>query len=116
MPNTQGTRPVSTTLKDYLNTVAKLPRLTPADVAALLERHKKGEFAATRALTEAHLAYVVAQAGARRGQGPRFEQLIAAGNRGLMEALRRTEGPFSARLEREVERHLALAVRGQAKT
>lgn len=97
-------------LAAYLNLVAGLPRLEPAEAAALEARARSGEGEALQDLTEGFLGLVVAEAAAFRGRGVRFEALIAAGNRGLNAALRRGAGPLEDRVRRQVGRRLRLAV------
>jgi DNA-directed RNA polymerase sigma subunit (sigma70/sigma32) len=97
-------------LKAYLRLVAELPRLDEAAQAALERRHRAGDEAASQALIESFLSYVVAEACACRGRGLRFEALIAAGNRGLSEALRQKSGPLQTRVRRAVGLHLREAL------
>jgi DNA-directed RNA polymerase sigma subunit (sigma70/sigma32) len=101
-------------LKTYLRVVASLPRLDEADQAALEPRARAGDEDAVQSLTESFLGLVVSEANAFRGRGRRFEALIAAGNRGLSEALRRGEGPLGARVRSGVRRHLRAALEQKA--
>ena len=78
----------SSALKDYLTLVARLPRVDAAQQDALAARLLGGDAAASLALMESFLPMVVAEAAVRRGLGLRFEALIAAGNRGLVQGLR----------------------------
>jgi DNA-directed RNA polymerase sigma subunit (sigma70/sigma32) len=96
----------SRALKDYLTTVAALPRLDAGAQAGLERAAQAGDTTASLALTESFLGYVVAEAALRRGLGLKFEALIAAGNRGLAEALRQTGGRLRLRVRREVRRSL----------
>jgi DNA-directed RNA polymerase sigma subunit (sigma70/sigma32) len=106
----------SSALKDYLSLVAALPRLDAPAQEALERAMASGDGAAALALTESFLPLVVAEAAARRGLGLRFEALIAAGNRGLTEGLRRKSGTLAVRVRREVRRSLRDALsRAQAR-
>lgn len=96
----------SSALKSYLNLVAALPRLDEAAQTVLELGLLRGDAAASLALTESFLPYVVSEASAQRGRGLRFEALIAAGNRGLAEALRLRNGVLRLRVRREVGRSL----------
>jgi len=100
----------SSALKSYLVFVAGLPRLDLGEQAALQEKISVGDVRALQTLTESFLPDVVAQACALRGRGLRFEALIAAGNRGLSEALGQKQGPLALRVRRGVERHLQAAL------
>jgi hypothetical protein len=63
-----------------------------------------------RLLVESFLPEVVSQANAVRGQGLRFEALIAAGNRGLAEALAQSDGILGPRVGLNIAKHLRLAL------
>jgi|GEM_PF-2829955 DNA-directed RNA polymerase sigma subunit (sigma70/sigma32) len=75
-------------LKGYLQVVASLPRLSGEAQSRLASDAACGDERALRALLESFLPLVLAEAAARRGQGPRFEALLAAGNQGLLRSLR----------------------------
>lgn len=93
-------------LKDYLNTVAALPRRGAAEREALAARLACGDQAAAVELIECFLPLVLDEAAKHRGLGLRFEALIAAGNRALAKRLRRSPVPDDARLRRAVRREL----------
>src|SRR5512132_2995654 len=76
-------------LRAYLRTLAKLPRLTPEEEQQLARRIKRGDQAALRRLVEGNLRFVVSYAKRYRGLGVAFLDLIHEGNLGLMEAARR---------------------------
>jgi RNA polymerase primary sigma factor len=76
-------------LKAYLRTIAKLPRLTQDEEHELARRIKSGDEAALRRLVEGNLRFVVSYAKRYRGLGVPFLDLIHEGNLGLMEAARR---------------------------
>jgi len=76
-------------LKAYLRTIAKLPRLTQDEEHELARRIKRGDEAALRRLVEGNLRFVVSYAKRYRGLGVPFLDLIHEGNLGLMEAARR---------------------------
>lgn len=76
-------------LKAYLHTIAKLPRLTPEDEIELARRAQRGDETAFRRLVEGNLRFVVSYAKRYRGLGVPFLDLIHEGNLGLMEAARR---------------------------
>src|SRR6476646_178159 len=76
-------------LKAYLRTIAKLPRLTPEEEQELGRRIQRGDEAALRRLVEGNLRFVVSYAKRYRGLGVPFLDLIHEGNLGLMEAARR---------------------------
>jgi DNA-directed RNA polymerase sigma subunit (sigma70/sigma32) len=96
----------SSALKDYLTLVASLPVPGEGDLERLEQALAAGDAGAGLALTEGFLGLVIAEASSRRGQGLRFEALIAAGNRGLAEALRQQGGRLRQRVLREVRRSL----------
>ena len=80
----------SSTLTAYLREIAKLPRLTPDEERALVQRIRddSDEAAVTR-LVEANLRFVVSYAKRYRGLGVSFLDLIHQGNLGLIEAAHR---------------------------
>ncbi|HXB97657.1 MAG TPA: hypothetical protein VNZ54_06355 [bacterium] len=77
-------------LRGYLKLVAALPRLSEEAQLRLAGDAACGDERALRALVESFLPMVLAEAAARRGMGPRFEALLAAGNQGLLRSLRRS--------------------------
>src|SRR4026209_319793 len=76
-------------LKAYLRTLAKLPRLTQEKEQDLARRIQRGDEAALRRLVEGNLRFVVSYAKRYRGLGVPFLDLIHERNLGLMEAARR---------------------------
>ena len=78
----------ATALRAFLNQVAQLPRLSPAQQAALAAEAADGDPLALRALVQSHLPWVLAEAAQRRGFGLRFDRLLACGNQALLRALR----------------------------
>jgi DNA-directed RNA polymerase sigma subunit (sigma70/sigma32) len=103
-------------LKDYLSLVARLPRVSPDAQDAMAARLLAGDAAANLELMESFLPLVVAEAALRRGLGLRFEALIAAGNRGLVQALRDPQADtLQARVRRCVRACLREALAAKAK-
>src|SRR4051812_19865690 len=77
-------------LKAYLQAIARISRLTPAEERELATRIKSTrDEAAVRQLVEGNLRFVVSYAKRYRGLGVPFLDLIHEGNLGLMEAARR---------------------------
>lgn len=97
-------------LKDYLTVVARLPRIDALAQERLAQRLLAGEAAAGLQLMESFLPLVVAEAALRRGLGLRFEALIAAGNRGLVLALKEEAPGLQARVRRSVRAGLREAM------
>jgi DNA-directed RNA polymerase sigma subunit (sigma70/sigma32) len=87
--STPAALPRERALRGYLNLVAGLPRMSEAAQARLAGDAACGDERALRALVESFLPLVLVEAAARRGMGPRFETLLAAGNQGLLRCLRR---------------------------
>jgi RNA polymerase primary sigma factor len=82
--------PEGVTLQAYLQEIAKLPRLTPAeehDLALRIQRDHDEE--ALKRLVEGNLRFVVSYAKRYRQLGVGFLDLIHEGNLGLLEAARR---------------------------
>jgi RNA polymerase primary sigma factor len=80
----------ATTLRAYLQEIAKLPRLTPEEereLGARIRRDRDEE--AIRRLVESNLRFVVSYAKRYRHLGVGFLDLIHEGNLGLLEAARR---------------------------
>jgi DNA-directed RNA polymerase sigma subunit (sigma70/sigma32) len=86
--STPAALPRERALRGYLQVVAALPRLSEDAQARLAADAACGDERALRALVESFLPMVLAEAAVRRGQGPRFEALLAAGNLGLLRCLR----------------------------
>ena len=84
-----ATLPRERALRGYLQLVAALPRLSEETQCRLAGDAACGDERALRALVESFLPLVLAEAAARRGQGLRFEALLAVGNQGLLRSLRR---------------------------
>jgi DNA-directed RNA polymerase sigma subunit (sigma70/sigma32) len=72
----------------FLNQVAQLPRLSPAQQDALGREAAAGDPLALRSLAQSYLPLVVALSAERRGQGLRFDRLLACGNQALLQGLR----------------------------
>jgi DNA-directed RNA polymerase sigma subunit (sigma70/sigma32) len=87
--STPAALPRERALRGYLKLVAALPRLSEEAQARLAGDAVCGDERALRALVESFLPLVLVEAAARRGMGPRFETLLAAGNQGLLRSLRR---------------------------
>jgi RNA polymerase primary sigma factor len=82
--------PEGLTLQAYLQEIARLPRLTPAEEHALalrIQRDRDDE--ALKRLVEGNLRFVVSYAKRYRHLGVGFLDLIHEGNLGLLEAARR---------------------------
>lgn len=77
------------TLRQYLKDLARIPPMRPGEEQALAPRLKQGDAAALTRLVEANLRFVVAYAKKYRGLGLPFQDLINAGNVGLIEAAKR---------------------------
>jgi RNA polymerase primary sigma factor len=78
------------TLQAYLQEIAKIPRLTPAEERELAVRVQRDhDEEALRRLVEANLRFVVSYAKRYRQLGVGFLDLIHEGNLGLLEAARR---------------------------
>jgi hypothetical protein len=104
MASLQTRRPGA--LKDYLNLVARLPRVGASERESLAARFAGGDAGAGVALLESFLSLAVAEAALHRGLGLRFEALIAASNRGLASCLRRAAVPDEERVRKAMRREL----------
>lgn len=78
----------SLNLKNYLNCMLAIPRLSDADLALTLQARARGEAKALRLLEEYYLPRVVAWVLPYRGHGISLEALIEIGNRALLRGLR----------------------------
>ncbi len=86
-------------LDAYIQSVNRIPILTPEQERALVERlHKYNDMAAGRDLVMAHLRLVVTISRAYMGYGLPQADLIQEGNIGLMKALRNFDPERGARL------------------
>jgi RNA polymerase primary sigma factor len=82
--------PEAVTLQAYLQEIARIPRLTPAEERELAVRIQRDhDEDALRRLVEANLRFVVSYAKRYRQLGVGFLDLIHEGNLGLLEAARR---------------------------
>jgi len=87
-----------TQLKDYLIASAYMKDMPPDKLELTLNKYKKAGDAGEREgiqkiLTEAHLKMVVYIANRYRGAGLSFAKLIKEGNLGLIDAVKKWEGP-----------------------
>jgi RNA polymerase primary sigma factor len=73
----------------YLNSISKFPLLSPAEEREIARRAKEGDTEALQKLIEANLRFVVNVAKNYVGYGIPFQELISAGNVGLIEAAKR---------------------------
>jgi DNA-directed RNA polymerase sigma subunit (sigma70/sigma32) len=107
-------------LRAFLTQVAQLPRLSAEQLDALANEAAQGDPLALRSLVQSHLPLVVALAAERRGQGLRFDRLLACGNQTLLKALRldpRQRGHLSVTLADALDLALAQAgVKARSKT
>src|SRR5262245_41913482 len=76
-------------LSRYLERIDRYPLLDKKTEQRLARRARRGDRAAEHALVESHLRFVVRIALKYRGYGLRVADLIAEGNLGLLEAVRR---------------------------
>jgi len=79
----------SETLKQYLQEISKLERITAEEEKELGRKIARGDRKALRRLVEANLRFVVSFAKRYRGCGLSFLDLINEGNIGLIEAAKR---------------------------
>ncbi len=77
------------TLRNYLRDLARIEPLKPGEEFELGRRVREGDRAALNRLVEANLRFVVAYAKRYRGLGLPFQDLINAGNVGLIEGAKR---------------------------
>ena len=73
----------------YLNSISKFPLLTPEEEREIAKRAKEGDKEALERLIKANLRFVVNVAKNYVGYGIPFQELISAGNIGLIEAAKR---------------------------
>lgn len=76
-------------LATYFDQISRYPILDKKTELRLARRARRGEVAARDRLVESHLRFVVKIATKYRGYGIRLADLIAEGNLGLLEAVRR---------------------------
>jgi len=74
------------TLRHYMHDIAHCPRLTQAETAALAERSRAGDREARNAMVEGNLPLVITAAKRFRNRGLEWDELVAAGNMGLIRA------------------------------
>ena len=74
------------TLRHYMNDIAHCPRLTQAETAALAQRSRSGDREARNAMVEGNLPLVITVAKLFRNRGLEWDELVAAGNMGLIRA------------------------------
>jgi len=84
-----ATNKEQTTLNLYIQQMAEHPLLSPEEERELAIRAKKGDKEAQKKLVEGNLRFVVNVAKNFAGWGVPLMDLIAAGNLGLMEAIKR---------------------------
>jgi len=77
------------TLRQYLKDLARIPPMRPGEELELGERIRRGDQTAFTRLVEGNLRFVVSYAKKYRGLGLPFQDLINAGNVGLIEAAKR---------------------------
>lgn len=86
-------------LKRYLQDIRKFPLLTEQEEYMLAKRfHEHGDVSAAHRLVTSHLRLVARIAGQYRGYGLPSSELIAEGNIGLMQAVRRFDPEKGFRL------------------
>ncbi len=73
----------------YLKQISKIPLLTPEEEKELAIRAKQGDKEALQRLVEGNLRFVINVAKNYVGYGLPFQELISAGNVGLIEAAKR---------------------------
>jgi RNA polymerase sigma-32 factor len=76
-------------LQTYFGRIARFPVLDRKTEQRLAKRARRGDKAARDRLVESHLRFVVKIASKYKGYGIRLADLIAEGNLGLLEAVRR---------------------------
>ncbi|RMD92315.1 MAG: sigma-70 family RNA polymerase sigma factor [Calditrichaeota bacterium] len=76
-------------LEKYLQEIAEVPLLSPAEEIELAKKIKKGDQAALEKLTKANLRFVVSVAKQYQNQGLSLGDLINEGNLGLIKAATR---------------------------
>jgi RNA polymerase primary sigma factor len=76
-------------LRQYLKDLARIPTMRPGEELELGERIRRGDTEAFTRLVEGNLRFVVSYAKKYRGLGLPFQDLINAGNVGLIEAAKR---------------------------
>jgi len=73
----------------YLKSISKIPLLTPEEEKEIAKRAKEGDKEALEKLIQSNLRFVVNVAKNYSGYGIPFQELISAGNIGLIEAAKR---------------------------
>ena len=73
----------------YLKRISQIPLLTPEEEKELTKKVKEGDEEALKKLVQSNLRFVVNVAKKYAGYGIPFQELISAGNVGLLEAAKR---------------------------
>ncbi|WP_457621761.1 sigma-70 family RNA polymerase sigma factor [Persephonella sp.] len=73
----------------YLNSISKIPLLSPEEEKEIAKKAKEGDKEALEKLIKSNLRFVVNVAKNYTGYGIPFQELISAGNIGLIEAAKR---------------------------
>ncbi|WP_456402032.1 sigma-70 family RNA polymerase sigma factor [Persephonella sp.] len=73
----------------YLNSISKIPLLSPEEEKEIAKKAKEGDKEALEKLIQSNLRFVVNVAKNYTGYGIPFQELISAGNIGLIEAAKR---------------------------
>jgi RNA polymerase primary sigma factor len=86
-----------TALRQYLKDLSAIPTIRPGEEAELAVRLRAGDKTARTRLIEANLRFVVAFAKKYRNLGLPFQDLINAGNVGMIEAAKRFDPDHGAK-------------------
>jgi len=81
-------------IQHYINQLKKFNKLSHKEEVALAELIKKGDKKAENKLICANLLYVVSVASKYKGQGLSLDELICAGNLGVIEAAKRFDSKY----------------------
>ena len=91
--------PMSGSLDSYVQSVGRIPLLTPDEETGLAKRlHEAGDLEAARQLVLSNLRFVVHIARGYQGYGLQLSDLIQEGNIGLMKAVKRFDPNVGVRL------------------
>lgn len=111
---TDGRERDSRALKDYLDRIGRIPLTDAEGEARLAALAQAGDESAHARLAEANLRLVVHIASRHAGKGVALRELIAAGNEGLMRAVRtfeaRPESRFANYAVWWIRRHILRAI------
>jgi RNA polymerase primary sigma factor len=103
-------------VKNYIEAVAELPRLTPAQTAELLAKAKAGDGEAKKRVAEAFLYIVVRMANDYLYTGRSFQELVSEGTVGLLDAIGRDfTQSFAGHVRGFVEKALQKATTGTSR-